>query len=78
MGLLSVVRSDMSPTTVTVYRVRIYAPTIDEYLISQRYATRLGADLMKGTIIEGSEVNISVEDLERGEQWTAKGYVPPV
>jgi hypothetical protein len=76
MGFQTEVKSDMSPSTVTVYQVKIYAPTIDEVIISKRYATREGAEMMKGTIIESSAINISVLDLEPGELWTRRGYAP--
>ncbi|MFD1121861.1 hypothetical protein ACFQ2T_05050 [Methylophilus flavus] len=67
----------MRPTTVTVYKVAIYDGVHDDVIISKRYATEDGAKRMNGRLIANTAVVVSVKDLEQGEQWTAKGYLPP-
>ena len=61
---------------VKVYRVKVYDIITDEYKISQRFATRDGARRMCGVVIEATEIEIDASRLERGEQWTPKGFTP--
>jgi hypothetical protein len=77
MGFQTQVGLDISPKSVTVYQVTIYDGVNDEVIISKRYATEEGAKRMNGRPIENTAVEIRVNNLEQGEQWTAKGYVPP-
>ena len=61
---------------VTVYRVKVYDMYNDEYKLSTRMATRDGAAVMRGDIIEDSATEIEDSRLESGEQWTPKNFTP--
>ena len=62
-------------STVTVYKVKRYDITRDEWIISSRMATRLGAVTMRGEVIEDTAIDIDVSQLEPGEQWTPPHFV---
>ena len=57
---------------VTVYHVQLY----DASVISTRMATRKGADLMGGVVVEGSGVEIEGSELVSGTQWTLSNFSP--
>ncbi len=61
---------------VTVYRVQLYDVANDAPHISRRMATIEGAKMMGGSIIEGSALEIDETQLENGEQWTPRDFVP--
>lgn len=61
---------------VTVYKVKVYNIATDASMISRRWATREGADRMSGWVIEESAVEIDDTQLEKGEQWTERGFEP--
>jgi hypothetical protein len=61
---------------VRVYRVTVYDPETDKKFLSRRMATRDGAAIMHGTIIEDTEIEIDESQLERGEQWTPMDFKP--
>ncbi len=63
-------------TKVTVYRIRTYDFATDDYRTSRRWATREGAETMRGEIIPDGAIQIDESDLEPGEQWTRTGYAP--
>ena len=63
--------------TVTVYKVRIYNVDNDEFQISRRMATREGAKIMCGQVIEETESEIALSQLEHGEQWTSRDFGLP-
>jgi hypothetical protein len=60
----------------TVHKVRMYDAKNDDTIISRRYATSEGAEMMGGEIIEGTAVVIDVTELEPGFDWTPRDYVP--
>ena len=62
-------------STVTVYKVKRYDITRDEWIISSRMATRLGAVAMRGEVIEDTAIDIDVSQLEPGEQWKPPDFV---
>jgi hypothetical protein len=39
-------------------------------------ATRVGAEMMRGQIVENTAVEIDESQLEKGEQWTERGFSP--
>ncbi|MDV4183393.1 hypothetical protein R1521_33420 [Rhizobium brockwellii] len=59
---------------ITVYRVRRYDITTDNYIDSRRLMTEKGARMICGEIIRSTAVEIDEEDLESGEEWTPIGY----
>ncbi|MFW8587526.1 hypothetical protein ACOJBM_29445 [Rhizobium beringeri] len=61
---------------ITVYRVRRYDITTDNYIDSRRLMTEKGARMICGEIIRSTAVEIDEEDLESGEEWTPIGYFP--
>ena len=61
---------------VKVYKVRIYDIESDDFRISRRMATDVGAARMGGEIIPETGALISSDELDRGEQWTARDFVP--
>ena len=61
---------------VTVYRVEFYNVQGDELVISTRWFTRAGAERVNGHTIESTATEIDEKYLERGEQWTARGFDP--
>jgi len=61
---------------VKVYKVRVYNVMTDEFVISRRMATRDGAAIMRGEILEHTGVEIDSSHLEDGEQWTPKDFSP--
>ena len=61
---------------IMVYKVKIYNVMTDEFVISRRLATRQGAVVMRGEILEYTGVEIDSSRLENGEQWTPKDFVP--
>ncbi len=60
----------------TVNKVRMYGAKNDEMIISRRYATPEGADMMGGEIIEDTAVVIDLTELETGFGWTPRDFVP--
>lgn len=62
---------------ITVYNVEVYDATTDEFTLSRRMATRKGAAMMGGDIIEESALAIDDSQLEPGAQWTATDFKPP-
>jgi hypothetical protein len=62
---------------VEVYKVRIYDSATDEFRVSRRMATNVGVAKMRGEIIPGTKpVLISPDELESGEDWTERDFVP--
>ena len=61
---------------VKVYKVRLYDPLADETRISRRMATESGATRMGGEIIPDTGTLIMADQLENGEQWTVRDFVP--
>jgi hypothetical protein len=61
---------------VKVYRVTLYNVVTDEKIISRRMATRAGAVLMRGNVIEDTETEIDASQLELGEDWTPLDFRP--
>ncbi|TBE72406.1 hypothetical protein ELH03_17365 [Rhizobium beringeri] len=61
---------------ITVYRVRRYDITTDNYVDSRRLMTDKGARMICSEIIRSTAVEIDEGDLESGEEWTPIGYVP--
>jgi len=59
---------------VTVYRVRVYDVTTDEFRLSRRMATAEGARLMRGEILLDTATEIDTSELEPGEQWTVRNF----
>ena len=61
---------------VMVYPVDVFDVMAGETLRSRRMATRAGAIIMRGTIIEDGAVEIDESQLEKGEQWTPIDFKP--
>jgi hypothetical protein len=61
---------------VRVYKVRVYDVTTDESRVSRRMATEKGAAIMRGEIIRETGVEIEMDRLEPGEEWTPRDFVP--
>ncbi len=61
---------------VTVYKVQVYNITTDQFVLSRRMATREGAKIMRGEVIENTAVEIDETQLEPGEKWTPRDFKP--
>jgi hypothetical protein len=61
---------------VTVYKVRKYDILAGETRIEPCVATREGAVIMGGEIVESSAVEIDESQLMPGEQWTPLNFKP--
>jgi hypothetical protein len=61
---------------VAVYKVKVYDIYKDELIVSRRMATREGAAIMKGDVVENTAVEIDASQLEPGEDWTPKDFIP--
>jgi hypothetical protein len=61
---------------VTVYEIQLYDVANDAPKISRRWATREGAQIMGGMVLEHTAVQIDETELENGNQWTALGFEP--
>jgi hypothetical protein len=61
---------------VLVYKVQCFDVTAGEKHIQLRMATREGARRMQVEVIEGTGAEVDVSQLEPGEQWTPRGFVP--
>jgi hypothetical protein len=61
---------------VTVYNVKIRDLATDKFVISRRMATHEGAKIMHGEVIEDSATEIDEADLEGGEPWTPRDFIP--
>ena len=61
---------------IKVYRVKVYNSLTDEFVVSRRMATREGAAIMKGVVLDSTEVEIDASQLEPGENWTPKDFTP--
>ena len=61
---------------VNIYKVKLYNILTDEEVLSRRMATREGAAIMKGRVVESTEIEIDDTRLEPGEQWTKKDFTP--
>ncbi len=61
---------------VTVYKVQVYNIMTDQCVLSRRMATREGAEIMKGKVIENTAVEIDETRLEPGEKWTPRDFRP--
>jgi hypothetical protein len=59
-----------------VYRVKVYSVMTDQYVISRRMATREGAAIMKGEVLEDTGVEIDASQLEPGDPWTPIDFTP--
>jgi hypothetical protein len=59
-----------------VFNVQLYDAANDKPKRSRRLATREGAKMMGGMVLEATEVLIDAADLEHGNQWTALDYQP--
>ncbi len=64
----------LSMAMVKIYKVGIYNVDNDEVQISRRMATRDGARIMGGQVIEDTEREVDESELEFGEQWTSKSF----
>jgi hypothetical protein len=62
---------------VAVYKVQLYDPATDDNRVSRRMATRNGAAKMGGEIVPETEILITADQLESGEEWTARDFAPP-
>ena len=62
--------------SVTVYKIRAYDITKDEFVTSRRMATIPSARIMGGDIVDGTEVEIDESQLEPGMQWTVRDFNP--
>ncbi len=61
---------------VTVFKVQAYNIITDQYVLSRRMATREGAEIMKGKVIENTAAEIDETQLEPGEKWTPRNFKP--
>jgi hypothetical protein len=61
---------------IIVYQVKLYNVVMDELLISRRMATKKGATIMGGHIVEETGIEIDADQLERGEEWTKRDFMP--
>lgn len=61
---------------VTVYKVQVYNIMTDQSVLSRRMATREGAEIMKGKVIENTAVEIDETQIEPGEEWTPIDFRP--
>ena len=61
---------------VKVYKVAVFDAIAGENRDQEVMATREGAEMMRGTVKEDSEVEIDDSQLEFGKQWTPRGFVP--
>jgi hypothetical protein len=61
---------------VTVYDVKIHDLATDKFVISRRMATHVGAKIMHGEVMEESATEIDEADLEKGEPWTPRDFIP--
>ncbi|MFA6206716.1 MAG: hypothetical protein WC689_10940 [Methylocystis sp.] len=59
---------------VVVYKVKLYNIVTDEAIISSRMATREGAEIMGGKILEETATEMDASQLVVGEQWTPRGF----
>ena len=59
-----------------VYRVQVYNIMTDQIVISRRMATREGAEIMRGKVIDDTAVEIDESQLEPGEEWTPIDFNP--
>jgi hypothetical protein len=59
-----------------VYKVKMYNPTTDGEMLSRRMATREGASIMGGWIVEGSGFVIDLTELESEIGWTPLDFYP--
>jgi hypothetical protein len=69
------IEAETEMAKVTIYKVMLYDVASDEPRVSRRMATRRGVEMMQGSIIEGSEVEIDDAHLN-GEQWTERDFNP--
>jgi hypothetical protein len=60
----------------TVYKVQLYDAANDEPITSRRLATRQGAEMMQGNVLENTAIEIDESQLEHGQQWTEKNFNP--
>ena len=60
--------------TVKVYKVKLYNVDNYETQISRRMATREGARIMGGQVVEDTEREVDESELEFGEQWTPRDF----
>jgi hypothetical protein len=60
---------------VTVYRAEIYHVGADAPKLHGRWVTRKGAEILRGTILEDTAIEIDEADLH-GEQWTKEALNP--
>jgi len=61
---------------VTVYNVQVCKIMTGQLVLSRRMATREGATIMKGEIIDNTAVEIDETQLESGEKWTPIDFRP--
>jgi hypothetical protein len=61
---------------VTVYRVKVWDQQAGGFRFSRRMATEKGATMINGKIIPDTAVEIEPDQLEQGEEWTARDFVP--
>ena len=59
---------------VKIYKVRLYNVDNDALQISRRMATREGAKIMGGQVVEDTEREVDESELEFGEQWTPRDF----
>lgn len=60
----------------TVYKVKVYSIVKDDYDLSLRMATEIGAEAMHGKILPETATSIDAEQLEPGEEWTPCDFKP--
>jgi hypothetical protein len=59
---------------VTVYRVIVWNQSAGNSYVSRRMATEKGAAMMGGKIAPDTGVEIDSDQLEHGEEWTARDF----
>jgi hypothetical protein len=57
---------------IKAYKVKLYNPLADEAVVSRRLASREGAAIMKGVVLDDTEVEVDESQLEPGEKWTPR------
>jgi hypothetical protein len=59
---------------IKVYRVAVYDISNDTKTLWRRMATREGARVMRGDVLEETEIEIDESRLEAGQQWTPRDF----
>ncbi|WP_293781272.1 hypothetical protein [uncultured Oxalicibacterium sp.] len=71
------VRSDLTPIEVQVYRFQMYDPSTDQMVISKRWGTRVAIERIGGQLIQKDAAQIPYDHLSKEiDGLTDIGYVP--